>query len=144
MTCEPVIPLVGAPAPVLVNPLVSRPGSLHRLTMTRMFSKVPFRDTVSHDGKSMLQMLDNSNVFFDVVNTANQTVTVQLVTGLCGGYVGATPLGVNELIAANTSEGFTVAADSTWGPWVGIRIFFATAPTQGTVTVTLALREVQR
>ena len=128
--------------PPVTNPLVVRPGAF-RVRMARIFTKTPFRDTVTHDGRFMIQMVDNSDIFFEVVNTHDQAVTVELVTGSCGGYVGATRIGLPETIAANQSEGFTVAADSTWGPWIGIQINFAVAPTSGFVTVMMSQRELQ-
>lgn len=129
----------------LINPLLVGPtgGGLYRTKLVRIFSKLPIRDTVSHDGQFMLPMLDTGNLFFDVLNTHNQAVTVELVTGGWGGYVGATRIGLPETVAANRSEGFTVAADSTWGPWVGIQLSFGTAPTSGFVTVMISQRELQ-
>ena len=129
------------PSP-LTNPLVvGRRG--FRVKMVRIFNKIPFRDTEVHDGRFMLPMVDNSNVFFEVVNTHNQAITVELVTGSCGGYVGATRIGSPELVVANRSEGFTVSSDDTWGPWIGIQVSFAVAPSSGFVTVLFSQRELQ-
>lgn len=131
---------------VLINPLLIGPtgSGLYRGKLVRLFSKLPIRDTVTHDGRFMLPMLDTGNVFFEVLNTHNEAVTVELVTGTFGGYVAATRIGLPETIAANRSEGFTVAADTTWGPWVGIQVSFGTAPTSGFVTVMITQRELQR
>jgi len=111
--------------------------------MDRIFNKIPFRDTVTHDGRFMIPMVDNGNIYFEVVNTHDQAVTVELVAGLTGGYVGATRIGLPETVGANSSEGFTVSADDTWGPWVGVQLSFAVAPTSGFVSVMMARRELQ-
>lgn len=132
-------------SPLLINPLLIGPagGGLYRTKLVRIFSKLPIRDTVTHDGRFMLPMRDTGNIFFEVVNTHNQAVDVELVTGSCGGYVGATRIGLPETVAANRSEGFTVSADDTWGPWIGIQLSFATGPTSGFVTVMITQRELQ-
>lgn len=130
--------------PRLINPLLDRPGAgPYRVTLQRLFNKIPIRDTVTHDGRFMLRMQDNSNIFFEVVNSHDQAVTVELVTGLCGGYVGATRIGLPETIGANASEGFTVSADDTWGPWIGIQLSFTVAPASGFVSVMMAQRDLK-
>lgn len=128
----------------LINPLLDRPGEgPYRTTMRRLFNKVPIRDTVRHDGKFMLPLRDNANIYFEVINTHNQAVTIELVVAFCGGYVGATRIGLPETVGANGNEGFTVAADSTWGPWVGVQLSFAVAPASGFVSVFIANRELR-
>ncbi len=135
------VPFVPSP---LTNPLIDRPGAgVYRTRRLRIFSKLPIRETVEHDGRIMLRMLDTSNLFFEVINTHNEEVGVRLVVGGCGGYVGATDVGLPENVAANSSEGFTVAADASWGPWMGIQVSFTVAPTSGFLTVLMTQREFQ-
>lgn len=134
--------MIGRP---LINPLligVTGPG-LYRTKLVRIFRKLPIRDTVQHDGRFMLRMLDTGNLYFEVLNTHNEGVGVRLVAGSCGGYVGATDIGLPENVLANSNEGFTVSADDTWGPWVGIQVSFTVAPTSGFLTVMMTQRELQ-
>lgn len=126
----------------MTNPLVVRPGP-YKVTKHYLFKSVTIRDALVHDARSMVRMDQTDTLSLQVFNGANTTVTIRLVGGDGGGFVGATGLAQGGLsIGAGLTEAFSVDLNTLTLPWMSITAQYLTAPAAGGLTVIATQREL--
>lgn len=100
---------------------------------------VTIRDTADHDSPDLVDLRQAVNYGFEIHNQSDQVMTFRVIGSTSNlGSVGT--LGDPYLVGTNATD-FVAVPDRLWLPFVGARVTFPTAPTDGTVTLVMVRRE---
>ena len=102
-------------------------------TEKTLFDQFVVRDTNTHRPLRLVPMkIARSRAFFPVINDLDQDITVEIILDSQNNPAGARTTGAQAVISANTRDSI---ATNLWGPWIGVEITAAGAPTSGEVTI---------
>lgn len=105
-----------------------------------LIANEPIRDTLTHGPAKMVSLEQADTWSFLVVNGSNQTVTVQMIGNFTASVDGTSTLGPAQTVAARGRTSFSVDAAEFWTPWIGMQASYTTAPTEGSLSVLIAVR----
>jgi len=98
-----------------------------------LFNRFLVRDTNTHRPLRLVPMRQvQSRAFFPVINDLDQDITVEIILDSQNNPAGARITGAQALIPANTRDSIPT---NLWGPWIGVQISAAVAPTSGAITI---------